>query len=54
MATQSRVLAWAQRYLDGYDNYTAMNRKEEALDMLMEEATGKLHSGIWYYSENGL
>lgn len=27
---------------------------EEALDMLMEEATGKLHSGIWYYSENGL
>lgn len=32
---QSRVLAWAQRYLDGYDNYTAMNMKEEALDMLL-------------------
>lgn len=46
---QSRVLAWAQRYLDGYENYMAMNMKEEALDMLlmamrnredlMEEAT---------------
>ena len=32
---QSRVLAWAQRYLDGYENYTAMNMKEEALDMLL-------------------
>ena len=32
---QSRVRAWAQRYLDGYDNYTAMNMKEEALDMLL-------------------
>ena len=32
---QSRVLAWAQRYLDGYDNYIAMNMKEEALDMLL-------------------
>ncbi len=32
---QSRVLAWAQRYLDGYNNYTAMNMKEEALDMLL-------------------
>lgn len=32
---QSRVLAWAQRYLDGYQNYTAMNMKEEALDMLL-------------------
>ncbi len=32
---QSRVLAWAQRYLDGYKNYTAMNMKEEALDMLL-------------------
>jgi hypothetical protein len=32
---QSRVLAWAQRYLDGYENYVAMNMKEEALDMLL-------------------
>ena len=32
---QSRVLAWAQRYLDGYENYMAMNMKEEALDMLL-------------------
>ena len=32
---QSRVLAWAQRYLTGYENYTAMNMKEEALDMLL-------------------
>ena len=32
---QSRVLAWSQRYLDGYENYTAMNMKEEALDMLL-------------------
>ncbi len=35
MYEQSRVLAWAQRYLDGYENYTAMNMKEEALDMLL-------------------
>ena len=32
---QSRVLAWAQRYLSGYENYVAMNMKEEALDMLL-------------------
>ncbi len=32
---QSRVLAWAQRYLSGYQNYSAMNMKEEALDMLL-------------------
>ncbi len=32
---QSRVLAWAQRYLEGYENYAAMNMKEEALDMLL-------------------
>ena len=32
---QSRVQAWAMRYLDGYNNYTAMNMKEEALDMLL-------------------
>ncbi len=32
---QSRVLAWANRYMDGYQNYTAMNMKEEALDMLL-------------------
>ena len=32
---QSRVLAWAQRYLSGYENYIAMNMKEEALDMLL-------------------
>ncbi len=32
---QSRVLAWAQRYLSGYQNYTAMNMNEEALDMLL-------------------
>ncbi len=35
MYEQSRVLAWAQRYLDGYENYSAMNMKEEALDMLL-------------------
>ncbi len=35
MYEQSRVLAWAQRYLDGYKNYSAMNMKEEALDMLL-------------------
>ena len=32
---QSRVLAWAERYLTGYENYVAMNMKEEALDMLL-------------------
>ena len=32
---QSRVLAWAERYLTGYQNYVAMNMKEEALDMLL-------------------
>ncbi len=32
---QSRVLAWAERYLSGYENYMAMNMKEEALDMLL-------------------
>ncbi len=32
---QSGVVAWAQRYIDGYENYAAMNMKEEALDMLL-------------------
>ena len=32
---QSRVLAWAERYLAGYENYVAMNMEEEALDMLL-------------------
>ena len=32
---QSRVLAWAERYLAGYENYIAMNMQEEALDMLL-------------------
>ena len=32
---QSRVLAWAERYLSGYENYIAMNMQEEALDMLL-------------------
>ncbi len=32
---QSRVLAWAERYLSGYENYVAMNMQEEALDMLL-------------------
>ena len=32
---QSRVLAWAERYLNGYENYIAMNMEEEALDMLL-------------------
>ncbi|MBQ6588084.1 MAG: hypothetical protein IJI01_05350, partial [Butyrivibrio sp.] len=32
---QSRVLAWAERYLSGYENYVAMNMEEEALDMLL-------------------
>ena len=32
---QSRVLAWAERYLTGYQNYIAMNMQEEALDMLL-------------------
>ena len=32
---QSRVLAWADRYLSGYENYIAMNMQEEALDMLL-------------------
>ena len=32
---QSRVLAWAERYVSGYENYVAMNMQEEALDMLL-------------------
>ena len=32
---QSRVIAWAERYFEGYQNYVAMNMKEEALDMLL-------------------
>ncbi len=32
---QSRVLAWSERYLSGYQNYVAMGMKEEALDMLL-------------------
>ncbi len=32
---QSRVIAWAERYLSGYENYVAMNMEEEALDMLL-------------------
>jgi len=35
MYEQSRVLAWSERYLSGYQNYMAMNMKEEALDMLL-------------------
>jgi hypothetical protein len=35
MYEQSRVLAWAQRYMDGFENYRAMNMEEEALDMLL-------------------
>ena len=29
------MLAWADRYLSGYENYIAMNMQEEALDMLL-------------------
>ncbi len=32
---QSRVLAWSERYLTGYQNYVEMGMKEEALDMLL-------------------
>lgn len=32
---QSRVLAWSERYLTGYQNYVDMGMKEEALDMLL-------------------
>ena len=32
---QSRVLAWSERYLMGYQNYKAMNMETEALDMLL-------------------
>ena len=35
MYEQSRVIAWANRYLDGYQNYVAMNMDKEALDMLL-------------------
>lgn len=35
MYEQSRVLAWSERYLSGYQNYMAMNMEEEALDMLL-------------------
>ena len=32
---KSRVLAWSERYLLGYQNYKAMNMETEALDMLL-------------------
>lgn len=32
---QARVIAWAERYMKGYENYTAMNMDKEALDMLL-------------------
>ena len=38
---QSRVLAWAQRYLSGYENYQAMNMEVEALDMLLMSERNK-------------
>jgi hypothetical protein len=38
---QSRVLAWAERYVAGYENYVAMNMKEEALDMLLRGMRNK-------------
>ncbi len=52
---QSRVQAWAQRYLDGYENYTAMNMKEEALDMLLMAKRNKaslLEEAAKYSVEN--
>ena len=38
---QSRVLAWSQRYLTGYENYMAMNMEVEALDMLLMSKRNK-------------
>ncbi|WP_026515682.1 hypothetical protein [Butyrivibrio sp. MC2021] len=35
MYEQSRVIAWAERYVNAHENYNAMNMKEEALDMLL-------------------
>ena len=52
---QSRVLAWAQRYIDGYDNYMTMNMPEEALDMLMMAMRNKedlLQQAALYGVEN--
>ena len=33
---QSRVITWAQHYLDSYYNYKAMHMEEEALDSLLK------------------
>ncbi len=35
MYERSRVIAWAERYLNGYENYKSMNKDVEALDMLL-------------------
>ncbi len=35
MYEQSRVIAWAERYVAAHENYDAMNMKEEALDILL-------------------
>lgn len=41
MYEKSRVIAWAERYLKGYENYKAMNKEVEALDMLLMSERNK-------------
>jgi len=41
MYERARILAWADRYIKGYENYKAMNKEVEALDMLLMSERNK-------------
>ena len=41
MYERARVLAWVDRYMKGYENYKAMNKEVEALDMLLMSERNK-------------